>query len=159
MIFDELTAIGRYKGLSPYLDEAITFIERTNLEELPLGKTVIQGDKVFVNVMEATTQESEKLFFETHKRYIDIQIDLEGTEKIAIGLEALEEVEAYDDSKDFGFYQAQKSITCEMGPGKFMICMAHEPHKPGICYEEPTRIKKCVVKVAAQVINKPDRTR
>lgn len=148
MIYDQLACIGRYKGMTHYLDEAIAFIEQTDLAGLPLGKTLIDGENVFVNVMEATTQASEKLLFETHKKYIDIQIDLIGVEKIAIGLGGIEEVTAYDAAKDCAFYKAEKSITCEMGPGKFIICMAEEPHQPGIQCETSATIKKCVVKVA-----------
>lgn len=35
-----------------------------------------------------------------------------------------------------------------MEAGRFLICMAGEPHKPGVAAVADRRLKKCVVKVA-----------
>lgn len=150
MIYDSIKNIGRYKGISTHLDKAIAFVEEQDLYALPLGKTEIDGDKVFINVMEAMTQPEQKLHFEVHKRYMDIQIDLEGTEVIAIGLGKQEEIVPYDDAKDIGFYDAEVSSPCIMGPGRFIVCMAEELHKPGMAYGSEACIKKCVIKVAVE---------
>ena len=150
MIYDLIKNIEHYKGISMYLDKAIAFVKEQDLYALPLGKIEIDGDRVFINVMEAMTQPEQKLHFEVHKRYMDIQIDLEGTEVIAIGLDNQEEIVPYDDTKDIGFYDAEVSSRCIMGPGRFIICMAEELHKPGMAYCNEACIKKCVIKVAVE---------
>ena len=150
MIYDLIQNIEFYKGISSNLDKAIAFIKKNDLQALPLGRTDLDGNKVFINVMEATTQQEEKLHFEVHKKYIDIQIDLEGTEVIAIGLGKRNEYVPYDDKKDIGFYDTEASTQCIMGPGRFIVCMVEELHKPGIAYGNEARIKKCVIKVAVE---------
>lgn len=67
MIYDEIRNISRYRGISSNLDVAIDFLEKTELNNLPLGKTEILGDKVFANVMEAQAKDEKELSFEIHK--------------------------------------------------------------------------------------------
>lgn len=148
MIYDSLNNIERYKGISKNLDKAIDFIRNVDLSDLNIGKIEIDGEKVFANVMEATTKDSEETCFEIHHKYMDIQIDIIGTEMIEIGIGELEQIEPYDESKDIGFYKAKNSQTCVMGYNKFMICMVGEPHKPGVNVNNKELIKKCVIKVA-----------
>lgn len=150
MIYDSIKNIECYKGLSKYLDTAIRFIKEQDLIALPLGRTEVDGEYVFVNVMEATAKPEEELNFEVHKKYMDIQIDLEGTEVIEVAVGNLDEIIAYDAGKDIGFYGADKSARCIMGPGRFIICMAEEAHKPGIAFGSERALKKCVIKVAVK---------
>ena len=102
MIYDNLKNAGRYRGMSEWLDIAIDFLEKTDLTNLPLGRTEIFVDKVFANVMEAQSLDETAVKFEIHKRYMDIQIDVEGTEIIQIGLDNGEVQDAYDEETDFG---------------------------------------------------------
>ncbi|MEF9959991.1 MAG: YhcH/YjgK/YiaL family protein [Niameybacter sp.] len=147
MIYDMISNITMYKGISAYLDKAIQFVEQTDLHTLPLGKTPIDGEHVFINVMKAQTKQEGELDFEIHKKYMDIQIDLRGTEMIQIATECGELVEAYAQAKDIGFFKAEVASSCVMGPGRFVVCMADELHKPGIQVGTSTAIKKCVIKV------------
>lgn len=145
MIYDLITNIVNYKGISEHLDKAIEFIASNDLNSLPLGRTDIDGDNVFINIMEATTKGAQELNFEYHKNYMDIQIDLVGTEMIQVATEGIEEVEAY--KEDIGFFKANTGSSCILGPGRFIVCMIEELHKPGIQVGFNTAIKKCVVKV------------
>ena len=85
MIFDQLAHIKAYQGISRNLDTAIAFITSHNLQELPMGRTEINGTQVFLNKMEAETAPETAKQYEVHKKYMDIQIDLIGTEIIEIG--------------------------------------------------------------------------
>ncbi len=150
MIYDKIENIGRYRGMSERLDKAIDFLRSTNLEALPLGRTEIDGSHVFANVMEAAAGDEETNKFEIHRRYMDIQIDLEGTEIIQVGLDPARVLDAYQEETDFGTVVCEKDTSCVMGPGRFIICMAREPHKPGIAAGPDRRLKKCVIKVETE---------
>ena len=54
MICDTLQHLGRYRGLHPNLDTAIDYLLTHDLTALPLGRTEVDGDKVFINLMDAT---------------------------------------------------------------------------------------------------------
>lgn len=147
MIYDKLSNAKRYLGISENLDVALRFIAEHDLNELPLGKTEILDDQVYVNVMLADAGPLEERKFEFHKKYMDIQIDIFGTERIDIGDGDAAEILEFNDGGDIGFVNCKTLSECTMGPGNFIVCMAEEPHKPGIATSSDVALKKCVVKV------------
>ena len=76
MICDTLQHLGRYRGLHPNLDTAIDYLLAHDLAALPLGRTEVDGDKVFINLMDATLHPDAGYHPEYHKLYADLQIDL-----------------------------------------------------------------------------------
>ena len=147
MIYDKLSNITLYKGLSKNLDTAIQFISTHDLNELPLGKTTIDGDRVYINVMETKAQPIEERKYEVHKNYMDIQIDLIGTERVDTGNYHQVTLEDYHQENDVAAASSEDLAQCILGPGNFIICMAREPHKPNIAVSDDTFLKKAVVKV------------
>ena len=147
MIYDKLSNMKLYKGMNPNLDTAIDFITSHDLNELPLGKTVIDGDNVYINVMDAKASPVEERAYEIHKNYMDIQMDLVGVERIDTGDCTKMEVGEYNAEKDVAKATAVDLAQCLIGSENFIICMAGEPHKPNIAVSENTVLKKAVCKV------------
>ena len=147
MIYDKLSNLTSYLGFCKNLDTALTYLASNDLNCLPMGKTVIDGENVFLTVMEASAAPASEKKFEIHKNYMDIQIDLIGTEIIEIGDVSSMQTESYQEETDFGTVSCKSLVSCTMGVGNFIICMAGEPHKPGVAAEENIFLKKCVVKV------------
>ena len=69
MIYDKLENIGRYKGMNKHLDTAIDYILHNDLSSLPSGRTELDGDNVYINVMEAAAGPLETRKYEIHKKY------------------------------------------------------------------------------------------
>ena len=149
MIFDKIANAGLYKGMHPNMDKAIDFMMTHDLTALPLGKTPIDGDRVFINKMEATAAPAEGKLFEAHKKYLDIQIDLSGSEIIETGDKTHFCCTDFSEEKDVGFADCPTVGSCTLGNGTFTVCMAGEPHKPGIATGADTALVKCVIKVMA----------
>ena len=63
MIYDTLNNLPNYLGISDNLDTAIEYIMARDIQTLPIGRTQIDGDKVFVNVAQITPQPGEKVDF------------------------------------------------------------------------------------------------
>ncbi len=147
MIYDKLANITLYKGISKNLDTAIQYLSTHDLNELPLGKTSVDGDLVYINVMETKAQPLEERKYEVHKNYLDIQIDLIGTERVDTGNFHKVTLENYNTEADVAVAYSDDVASCILGPGNFIICMAREPHKPNIAVSEDTFLKKAVVKV------------
>ena len=80
MICDTLQHLGRYRGLHPNLDTAIDYLLTHDLAALQLGRTEVDGDKVFINLMDATLHPDAGYHPEYHKLYADLQVDLTGSE-------------------------------------------------------------------------------
>lgn len=150
MIYDKIENINKYKGFSKWFNYAADFLMNTILNALPLGRTEIDRDHVFINVMEVDTVNEDKVFFEIHKKYLDIQLDIKGTEKVHIGLGKRAVVSEFKEDIDFGTVSCEKYMDCVIEEGYFIICMDGEPHKPTLCNGESAMIKKCVIKVEVE---------
>ena len=72
MILDKLSNQNVYTGIHKRFKAVFDFINTNDLATIELGKHVIDGDNVFVMVMEYTTQDISECKSETHKKYIDI---------------------------------------------------------------------------------------
>ena len=138
MLYDTLENLNQYTGLFPNLDKAIDFIEDNDVSALPLGRTEIDGDDVYVTVMEAEPTPGEGRAFETHSRYMDLQM--------ALG--DVEEAEPYDEEKDFALWNGAASAALVLGEGRFAVFMVEEPHKPAIKAQGCDKVKKAVFKIA-----------
>lgn len=149
MIYDTIENARHYKGMNPHLDTAIDFMLSHDLAALPLGRTEIDGSNVFLNKMEAETMPAEQKLFEMHRTYMDIQIDLVGSEGVETGECRGFSCPDFSVEKDVGFGDCRTAASCVLTPGNFTVCMAGEPHKPGILVGEDSHLVKCVLKVRA----------
>ena len=100
-------------------------------------------------VSEYKTKEVNEYGFEAHKKFIDIQYLLKGSEKICcLPLDQLIETKPYSEENDAAFYTANtKPIEMTLGSGFFSVFYPHDGHMPGLCVNEPKDVKKVVVKV------------
>ena len=103
MIVDSFDYIACYKGLHPNLDKAIDWLNSHTLDALENGKTIIDGENVFVNVMDADLRDADGAAFEYHRRYADLQIDITGGEGWGYTNEPGEEVGEYTDFRPNSF--------------------------------------------------------
>ena len=153
MISDALNSLPS-AGLHPVLQQALTLAIAANPQEKTPGRYALQGDTIFMNVMQFATQSPEQKKAELHQQYIDIQMLLSGEERILFGMtdsaRHCEEMHIEDD------YQLCSQIADEQAmvlkPGKFVIFMPGEPHKPGCVVQAPMDIKKVVIKVRASLL-------
>ena len=154
MMSDELRSLPS-AGLHPVLQQALTLAVAANPQEKTPGRYELQGDNIFMNVMQFATQSREQKKAELHREYIDIQVLLSGEERILFGMtdsaRQCEEMHVEDD------YQLCSQIADEQAmvlkPGRFVIFMPGEPHKPGCVVQAPMDIKKVVIKVRASLLH------
>ncbi len=155
MIYDGLDAIGRYRGISRGLDVLIDWLAKNDPATLPLGITRIDGDRVYANVMEARTKHLEDARFEVHRRYHDVQIDLEGAERFFTTPGAVKPVEEFDEGTDKGYClpvpENDDLLEGSLDHGRFALFWVGEPHCPNVVLpgEEPGALRKICFKVLA----------
>ncbi len=146
MLFDTMSNLPRYLGLSANLDTAIRWLSTADLNALPLGRTEIDGDNVFINVMEAEPRSMEGANYEVHARYMDLQLDIIGREAFAFACGDLTEKAPLDAEKDIGFLSGASSVQGSLEPGRFVLFFAGEPHMPTLMAGDKT-VRKAVCKI------------
>ncbi len=129
-------------------EQAFHFLKNANLKSLALGKQELEGKHLFVAVSEYNSKDLNETKYESHKKYIDIQYVISGTEKM--GLTTLDKVQldgSYDEDKDLAFYVSEKGEYHTATPGNFLVFFPDDVHRPSIKVGESIPVKKAVVKL------------
>lgn len=147
MIYDNLKNINIYKGLSDDIYEGLVFLKnvKPNIEN---GVYEI-NTRVKAIVSEYETKKVNEYGFEAHKRFIDIQYVLQGTERVCcLPLEKLNETKPYSEDNDAAFYSASsKPLEMIIGDGFFSVFYPQDGHMPCLSVDGPKWVKKVVLKV------------
>lgn len=146
MLYDNLENISRYRGLFKGLDILIDWLQDHHFESLPLGRTEISGDRVFINVMTAATRPVEGAEYEVHGKYMDLQLNLEGEEVFQLHRGTFTWTEPINLDEDIGFGTGCVGCSGHLGDGMFALFLAGEPHMPTLRTTTP-EVKKVVVKI------------
>lgn len=148
MIIDRIGNAHLYSNLGPRFALAFDWLRQTDLAAQPLGKYELDGKNVFVAVQEYTTKAAGQGKWEAHRRYIDVQYIVHGTEQICWAQLGRMQQGAYDDAKDFLALSGTGDFVTLHG-GDFMILFPDDAHMPNMAIGEPSTVKKAVVKIAA----------
>jgi YhcH/YjgK/YiaL family protein len=148
MVIDKLSEITKYTSLHPRFAKAIDFIVTTNLMSLEPGTILVDGEDIKAIVINDpnVSEEAALAGFECHNTYIDIQIVLEGKEKVGwkSRTSSSQPKNVYDEEKDVLFYADAPSMFFELHAGMFGIYFPNDVHAPMI---GEGFIKKIVMKV------------
>ena len=145
MICDTLDQLHLYKGFHKNLDTAIELLAAHPLDTLPLGRTEVDGNEVFINVMDADLKPHTGSHAEYHRLYADLQIDLTGGE--GWGYTNLPGAEIGEFTGDCGFQDSASVVTGALGEGRFVLFFPEELHKPGLVQHGCVGVRKAVVKI------------
>ena len=148
MIFDVLANAHRYLALTQGFPKAIDFLLRANLQELPVGKYEIDGDRIYAIVSKESGRKKEDALLETHEKYIDIQLVLAGTDTMGWKPKSLcmQLSGEYDRKSDVQFFADKPDTWFSVESGMFAIFFPEDAHMPLI---SSGQIHKVVVKIAA----------
>ena len=150
MILDTLAESPRYAVLHPGFAPAFAFLRDTDLSALPPGRHAIDGDRIYVSIDHKDGRGREGARLEAHRRYIDIQLTIDGDEEIGwmpladCGLPA----GGFDEGKDVGFFDARVTTWLAVPRGAFAIFFPTDVHAP---LAGRGLLKKAIVKIAVDV--------
>ena len=145
MIIIPIEKLSEYASLHPGFACAAEYAATHDLRALPVGRTDVNGDEVFIKVMEGVPGNSAKVW-EAHEKYVDVQLILSGRETMGCGLRG--DLGELNEQKDLykGFPAEGFEVT--LSAGEAAIFLPGEPHAPDIPPETPAEPrKKAVIKI------------
>lgn len=154
MIIDKIFNFDRYLTLHRYFVKVWISLEKFSDPTLEPGKYEIDGDKVFAVVQGYDTKEAVADKFENHRKYIDIQYVVAGSEQIHVKeMTGLTVDFPFDEPHDYEFYKTPESyVNCELEAGEFAIFYPGESHRPGVMTNRGSApLRKVIFKVEANV--------
>lgn len=149
MLTTSLKLAEKYDYLNEKFKEAFQFLRTTDLTALPLGRTGIKGDELFLNVQEYHTMSFNECKFEAHDQYFDIQYVVSGKEQFGyVSRTNLVTDTPYDEINDLIFFKDPQSYgSILLQEGDFAIVPPEDAHKPRCIDGESCKVRKIVVKV------------
>ena len=148
MIYDSLENFGLYFRPYERLYRAISFAQQLDKAH-PDGKIEIESENIFAIIMRYQSKPADELVFETHKKYIDIQLVLEGEELIDVSVcKSMKCTQEYSIEKDVTLWQPNEDYgSLLMRPGRFTVLYPQDIHRTGRCIDSPEAVRKMVIKV------------
>lgn len=164
MVIDNWHNFNHYLPQLPYAQIIREYISShklddiNNFKKLPLGKIDIKFPQVFIIHDKYQTQNASDKLWESHRKYLDIQLIISGTESMWVasinqflGLIAKD----YSDERDIIFYNHNlESINedylakLEMSTQSFSVFFPQDAHLPGISPDgKAGEVEKIVFKV------------
>ena len=147
MILDTLSNIDRYASLHPLFPQAITFISSTDLNVLSVGIHPIIGEQLLVIVEEAQGRSRTEAQLECHRKYIDIQLVLEGTDEMGWKplADCQQPVSDYSAAKDIQFFTDAADAWVSTPANAYCIFFPEDAHAPLV---STGKIRKLIFKIA-----------
>ncbi len=146
MIVCAIKDLEKFLGLNKNFVTVIEFLKNNNIKELPIGKTDVDGDNVFISTQEFEGKTKEIAKLETHIKYIDIQMPFSTTENI--GWKNIYNLnmptQPYNENDDIAFFDDEATSYIALQPGECVVFFPEDAHAPGIANG---KLRKAVIKV------------
>jgi len=147
MILDTITNAHRYTTLHPLFATVFDYIQSNDLNALALGKHPIAGDDLFVIIERVQGRSRESTQLECHRKYIDIQLVLDGVDEM--GWKSLPDcqnpVSDYNADYDVQLFNAMPTAWVATPANSFCIFFPEDAHAALV---GNSSIHKAVFKVA-----------
>jgi YhcH/YjgK/YiaL family protein len=147
MIIDRFSNFHLYAALKPGIGSAFDFLRQTDLEGLEVGRHAIDGDSLYAVVQRYDTKPMERGIWEAHRRYIDLQVVVQGMERIGYAHLSRLTPGPYDTDRDFLRLDGEGDFLV-LKEGGFALFMPEDAHMPGIAMDSSGPVKKVVVKIS-----------
>lgn len=138
----------KYDLTAPKFRTAFAFLKRPDLAQLPEGWVELDNG-VRASVQRYETSPAEKLDFETHEKYFDVQYMVDGLEIVGVvNAEGLQPKIPYDPKDDIAFFhEPEVSGAVVLRTGDYVVLAPEDAHKPRCAAGAPRKVNKIVVKV------------
>ncbi|GAA4436486.1 YhcH/YjgK/YiaL family protein [Pontibacter saemangeumensis] len=149
MVLDSLQNARRYYSLHPLFTHAFRFLKETDLMKLSLGQQAIVGRDLFAIISEGSGIPEKDAKLEVHRKYIDIQYVISGTDHMGWKSLALcaEPSEPYTAEREAAFFPDKTSNWFDVPAGYFTIFFPDDAHAAMVTEET---VRKVVLKIALE---------
>lgn len=136
------------KYLNISIQNALETLKTINTEAS--GRITIDGENLYINIVETDTNLYDQVKAESHKSYIDIHYLISGEEYIGYGIKTNKQKVSQDllkESDALLYDEVENEVFLHQLPGMFAIFFPNDIHRPGCCIKDRTKIKKAIIKL------------
>jgi YhcH/YjgK/YiaL family protein len=148
MIFDRIDHLRQYGNLPHGIPAAVEYLLQTDFAQVVEGRHEIDGDRLVAIVQRYQTHPVAEAQWEAHRRYVDLQILLEGQERMGHFLlsDAAVVETPYKADGDVIFFKGPGSLIL-MRPRDVAVFLPQDIHAPGLAVgDHGSEVRKVEVK-------------
>ena len=140
-------------ALEKRINSAIDYIKGLDIKGIPVNEKIIVDEGFFYSVQNYTTKSEDKCKLESHRKYVDIQFMVLGSERMDISdISRLSIKENYNPDKDVMFWNAPKHIaTVTLNAGDIIVLYPENAHRGAISTSNCSNVVKIVGKVLIEI--------
>lgn len=129
-----------------YYQRALEYIQQNDLNALPNGRHTIDGDNLWVNIVDSELRSSTEAKFEAHNQYIDIQIPLSAPESYGVKSRSKchQPIGEFNKADDYILFEDEITTIVTRQPSEMIVFTPDDAHAP-LIGEGP--IHKAIFKV------------
>ena len=159
MIIDSFENVSRYECVHPRFPAAVAYLKSLLEKNVPDGRYEPENSgspaEFYVSIATGALKTDDTARAESHRKYIDLQLLLEGAEKMFVpSLDPIPAADTeYSDEKDCMHYERVSKDACHclvVPKGQFAIFFAEELHAPSMALGNEANVtRKAVLKILA----------
>ena len=147
MVFGNIQDLKDFSWLEPQVLKCFAYAREHDLISYEKGSHPIEGEDLFVNIVEYETTTPENRFWEAHRQYLDLHFMLRGPEQIDVNFIQNMEQKEFVEKDDFLPLEGDPNSHVVLNAGDFLLCYPADAHRTAVQVGAPATIKKAIFKI------------
>ena len=147
MVFGNIRDLKDFGYLEENVRKCFDYAREHDLLSYEKGSHPIDGDELFVNIVEYETTTPENRFWEAHRQYLDLHFMLRGPEQIDVNFIDNMEQKEFVEKDDFLPLEGDPNSHVVLNAGDFLLCYPADAHRTAVQVGAPATIKKAIFKI------------
>ena len=147
MVFGNIRDLKDFGYLEENVRKCFDYAREHDLLSYEKGSHPIDGDELFVNIVEYETTTPENRFWEAHRQYLDLHFMLRGPEQIDVNFIDNMEQKEFVEKDDFLPLEGDPNSHVVLNAGDFLLCYPADAHRTAVQVGAPEKKKKAIFKI------------
>ena len=147
MVFGNIRDLKDFGYLEENVRKCFDYAREHDLLSYEKGSHPLDGDELFVNIVEYETTTPENRFWEAHRQYLDLHFMLRGPEQIDVNFIDNMEQKEFVEKDDFLPLEGEPNSHVVLNAGDFLLCYPADAHRTAVQVGSPATIKKAIFKI------------
>ena len=147
MVFGNIRDLKDFGYLEENVRKCFDYAREHDLLSYEKGSHPIDGDELFVNIVEYETTTPENRFWEAHRQYLDLHFMLRGPEQIDVNFIDNMEQKEFVEKDDFLPLEGDPNSHVVLNAGDFLLCYPADAHRTAVQVGAPATIKTAIFKI------------
>ena len=147
MVFGNIRDRKDFSWLEEVVGKCFDYAAANDLLSYEKGSHPIDGDELFVNIVEYETTTPKNRFWEAHRQYLDLHFMLRGPEQIDVNFIDNMEQKEFVEKDDFLPLEGDPNSHVILNARDFLLCYPADAHRTAVQVGAPATIKKAIFKI------------